>query len=910
MVLLFAFLAGAIGTIGLFAWVAKDLPDPNNLSSRTVAQTTRIYDRTGQTVLYEVHGDVKRTVVPLTKISPNIQHAVIAIEDRYFYEHKGVRITSIIRAFIMNALKMKNAQGGSTITQQFIKNSVLTTEKSYIRKIKEAILAVEMEQRFAKDTILEMYLNDSPFGSYIYGVEAASETVFGKSAAELTPSEAAVLASILKAPTYYSPYGVHTDELVTRAHMVIDQMADQGYLTADEAKTAKEDDVLARVKPKREAIIAPHFVMYVRDLMAQKFGDAEIEKGGYKIITTLDMDKQQMAEQSITQNAALLKKWGANTAALLAVNPRTGEILAMLGSADYWNEEINGRVNALLTRLQPGSSIKPMVYAAAFEKGYTPDTVLYDSETIFKNYPEDYIPHDYDGKERGPVTVREALAGSLNIPAVAMLYLTSIDRFVDFAHRLGYSTYENKSAIGLSLVLGGADVRPIEHISAFSAFAQEGMLPTVKAVLRVEDSQGNILYDVSSDPPPKKVLEPEIARQIDSILSDNAARAPIFGEKNFLTLPDRPVCAKTGTTNSYKDAWTIGFTPSLVSGVWVGIQQGGKMKQGADGSKVAAPIWNQFMQAALKGTPPENFTAPQPVVTGKAVLDGDKSARVRVKIDRASGKLATDLTPPDYVEERAYGLPHSILQFVDKDDPRGPVPADPTVDPEYPMFESAVARWAASQDIVGSVPPTENDDVHVPENFPTITLTYPADGAAVADRTFVPQYSAYARRGVAKIDFLLDDEPIGSIVPYFYGAQVTIPNRFTKGFHKLTSRALDDVGNRAEVTVTINLTADAGPLGVSWTRPIPQQMINASRDFPFMIRYHLDDPRSISLIKVSAVRLADNYVSSIGSTTSPSMNDMSMTWNTALPGSYELTIEAKLISGDTRIEKIPVLVTQ
>lgn len=910
VVLLFVFLAGSVGVIGLFAWVAKDLPDPNNLASRTVAQTTKIYDRAGKTILYEVHGDVKRTVVPLAQISPNIQHAVIAIEDRYFYEHKGVRITSIIRAFIMNALKMKSAQGGSTITQQFIKNSVLTTEKKLVRKIKEAILAVEMEQHFSKDTILEMYLNDSPFGSYIYGVEAASETMFGKSAAEVTPSEAAILASILKAPTYYSPYGIHTDELVKRSHLIIDQMAAQGYLTADETKTAKDDDVLAHIKPKREAIIAPHFVLYVRDLMAQKFGDAEIEKGGYRIITTLDMDKQKLAEEAVSQNATLLKKWGANTAAMMAVNPKTGEILAMIGSADYWDEEINGHVNALLTRLQPGSSIKPVMYAAAFEKGYTPDTVLYDVETVFKNYPEDYIPHDYDGKERGPVTVRESLAGSLNVPAVAMLYLTGIDRFVDFAHRLGYTTYENKSAIGLSLVLGGADVRPIEHITAFSAFAQEGLLPASQAVLRVEDSQGNVLYDAANAPPPKKVLEPEIARQINSILSDNAARAPIFGEHNFLTLADRPVCAKTGTTNSYKDAWTIGYTPSLVTGIWVGIQQGGKMKQGADGSKVAAPIWNQFMQAALKGTPPEQFTAPQPVVTGKPVLDGDKTARTRVKIDRASGKLATDLTPPDYVEERAYGLPHSILSFVDKDDPRGPIPADPTKDPEFPMFEAAVAKWAQTQNISGSVPPTETDDVHVPENVPTISLTYPSDGAQIADRAFTPQYSASARRGVAKIDFLMDDEPIGSILPYAYGAQVTVPNRFTKGFHKLTVRALDDVGNRADMNLTVNLTAEAGPLGVAWTKPYAQQLLSGAGDFPFLIQYRLDDPHSIRVIKVKATRLSDQNVTEIGSTSSPSMNNMSMTWKAAVLGNYELSLEATLTSGDVRTERIQVMVVQ
>lgn len=903
------FFAGTIAVIGLFAWVSKELPDPNNINQRNVPETTKIYDRTGQHILYEIHGAQKRTIVDLADMAKHVKDATIAAEDRDFYKHGGFDIRSMLRALLRDIVKRGSGplQGGSTITQQFIKKSVLSDEQTVTRKVKELILAIEIERRFTKDQILKLYLNEIPYGSVAYGVESASQTFFGKNAKDLTLSEAALLASLPKGPTYYSPYGNHRDELVARQHYILDAMASEGYVTADEAEQAKKDDVLARIQPKREPITAPHFVFYVKEQLADEYGEQMVERGGLKVITTLDVDKQKMAEDAIADHRADIEKWNANTAAMTAIDPATGDILAMVGSADYFDESINGKYNAVLGRLQPGSSIKPIVYAAAFEKGYTPSTVVEDIKTDFSTTSVPYSPNDYDGKERGFVTLKEALAGSLNIPAVKVLYLTGLDGFQDFAKRLGYTTFGDKSRFGLSLVLGGAEVHPLEHVSAFTAFAQDGVWRPTKAILKVGDKDGKILKDESEKNPGKRVFDKEIARQINDILSDNSARAYIFGEKNYLTLPDRPVAAKTGTTNDYKDAWAVGYTPSLVAGVWVGDANGGKMKAGADGSKIAAPIWNQFMRNALSGTPVEGFDAPAPVVTGKPVLDGEKSSQVTVKVDRITGKIATEFTPPEYVEERRYGVPHSILFFVDKNDPRGPVPEHPETDPQFTNWETPVAAWAEAQHVVVTPPPTEVDDVHVPENVPQITLFSPADGSTLTERSFLPSVSATSRRGVVKVEFLMDGEYIGEVVQSS-PARIAIPNHFTKGFRTLTAKAFDDVGNMAQTSVTVNLTAEPGPLGIQWSAPYSEQSI-FSGEFPFTLRFHIDDPLSIQSIRVTARDANGNSAQFIGSIDRPALPNMSMIWTTPPnPDRYWLTVEATLQSGDVRTESIPVVI--
>ncbi len=904
-------LAGSVSAVGMYAWLANELPDPDAIGTRSVAQTTRIYDRTGETILYEVHGAQKRTVVELEDVSPHVISATISAEDKHFYEHKGFSITGYLRAFYKNFRAGERTEGGSTITQQFVKNAVLTPEKTYTRKAKELVFSYEIERRFSKQEILKMYLNEIPYGPVIYGIQSAAESFFGKDARDLTISEAAMITAVSNATTYYSPYGNNTDKLIERTHWIIDQMVATESISPEEAEEAKQDDLLARIQPQKARIIAPHFVFYVREQLAKEYGEDVLDRGGLKVITSIDLEKQRIAEEAIKEHLPVITRWGGNTAGLVAIDAKNGDILTMVGSADYFDESINGNYNAMVGRLQPGSSIKPIVYAAAFEKGLAPDTVLYDVETDFSDGPNPYRPRNYSLNENGPVTIRQALAGSLNIPAVKALYIAGLKYFSDFSSRFGYTTLSDTSRFGLSLVLGGAEVVPLEHINAFSVLAQDGVYRDPRAILKVEDISGKVLFEAEKSVSGKQAVDKEIARQINDILTDNTARAWVFGESNYLTLGARPVGAKTGTTNSNKDAWAVGYTPSLVSGVWVGNASGAFMKAGADGSIVAAPIWNVFMRKALEGSPVETFPSALPVVTGKPILDGERNAQMKVRIDTVSGKLATEYTPEEYVEERGFGVPHSILFFVDPSDPRGPVPEHPENDPQFARWERAVADWVAKQglEISTDVPPTEYDDIHVPENIPSISFVSPRDAQVIMDRALSVQLNATARRGIAKVRFSLDGEQFAERA-WPLTSPVSIPNRFPRGFHTFTATVLDDVGNRASTSVTINLNAEAGPLGVEWETPVPYSSIYVS-GFPLTVRFRIDDIASIRRIRVFAREEGfQEKEYAIGTIESPSLPRMSLEWRT-LPdtvGNHTIIVRAELRNGDIKEEEISVQV--
>jgi 1A family penicillin-binding protein len=694
-----AFLAGSIGLAILFVWVGRNLPNPDNLSERMVAQSTKIYDRKGETVLYDIHGAQKRTLVKLADLPAYIPQATVALEDKKFYEHHGFDPVGFARALMNNVLHGFGSGGGSTITQQLVKNAILTSEKKLSRKIKELVLSYRIEGIFTKDEILQMYLNEIPYGSVSYGIEAAAQTFFGKSAKDLTLSETAIIVSLPQATSLYSPYGSHTDRLLVRAHYALDQMVEMGYISQEQADEAKKDDALARIIPRKENILAPHFVMYIKEILTETYGEKTVEQGGLKVITTLDLEKQLIAEKAIAnQEAANEKDWKATNAALVAIDPKTGQILAMVGSKDYFNEDIDGAVNVVTRARQPGSSFKPIVYAAAFKKGYTPTTIIYDVDTKFKTeIGEDYEPHNYNFKTFGPVTIKQALAGSLNTPAVKAIYITGVANVLDLADSMGYTTFRDRSRFGLSLVLGGGEVKLLEHASAFGVFATEGEKHKTAGILKVLDANGRTLEEWEDSK--EAVLDTEICRQITGILSDNEARAYVFGANNWLTLGERPVAAKTGTTNDFHDAWTIGFTPSLVAGVWVGNSNNDAMKAGADGSKIAAPIWNEFMRESLKTSPIETFTPALPVVTGKAVLDGYIPPRRTMIVDTRTNTPADSSTPPEYVSERVVQELHSILQYINKENPRGPTPANPADDIQYEYWEQAIRDWAIAQGI-------------------------------------------------------------------------------------------------------------------------------------------------------------------------------------------------------------------
>jgi 1A family penicillin-binding protein len=692
---LLALLTIFVAFFALFAlvgiiWISRDLPNPNQLINREVAQSTKIYDRTGTHVLYEIHGEQKRTLVSLNQIPLYAREATIAIEDKDFYKHGGFSVWAMIRTTITNVLYNRSA-GGSTLTQQFIKNAVLTNEKSVTRKIKELILAQQIEKKFSKDEILQMYLNEIPYGSNAYGIEAASQKYFGKDVKDISLAEAALLASLPQSPSRYSPYGPNKEILLGRKDYILDAMADQGYISEVERDNAKKEEL--KFQRPEASITAPHFVMYIKTLLSEKYGEKTLEQGGLKIITTIDYDKQKIADEVITEKTTNYQtKYNANNAALVAIDPKNGQVLAMVGSRDYFDDSISGQVNVATSLRQPGSSMKPIVYASLFEKGYTPDTILYDVVTNFSTDPaQSYIPHNYNLKEYGPVSLRKALAGSLNIPAVKALYLTGVKSVIELAHAMGYTSLKDDS-VGLSLVLGGGEVKLLEHTNAYSAFARDGQVSDITTILKIEDKDGKTLEEYQTNT--KNVITSQTARLINSVLSDNSARSFIFGEKNSLVLGDRPVAAKTGTTNDYHDAWAIGYTPSLVTGVWVGNTDNKQMKSGSDGSVLAAPIWKAFMSGALAGTPAETFKEPEIKKTGKAVIDGELPIIGTTPIDTRTGKTASANTPTEFVGSKNIYDNHSILYYVDKNDPLGPTPTNPENDPQFIGWESAVTEWA------------------------------------------------------------------------------------------------------------------------------------------------------------------------------------------------------------------------
>jgi len=907
-----ASLAAALAVSMALAWISHDLPDPNTLITRDIALSTKIYDRTGQHLLYEIHGEENRTLAQIKDLPAYVGQATIAVEDKTFYSHHGISWRGLLRAFVVNILRGEKIKGTSTLTQQLVKNAILTNERTYTRKLKEILLSLQIERIFTKDQILQMYLNEVPYGSTIYGIESAAHNFFGKSAKDLTLDEAALLAALPQAPDTYSPYGTgshgdNRDILIERQRYILDLMAEQGFIKKDDAEAAKKVDTLKKLVPKKIANIeAPHFVMYVRSLLIEKYGQSTMERKGFRVITTLDYTKQKIAEDEVKKGVeARGKKYNFSNAALVSLDPKTGEILAMVGSKDFFDSEHDGQVNVVLRPRQPGSSFKPIVYAASFIKGYTPDTILWDVNTTFKTDLKDYEPKNYDLKEHGPLTVRSALAGSLNIPAVKMLYLVGIGRVLDFAEQLGYSTFSDRSRFGLSLVLGGGEVKLLEHANAYAAFAAEGAQHPITAILKVEDASGHTLEEFK-EPETKQVMDRNIALQISSILSDNNARAYIFGSHNFLTLPGRPVAAKTGTTNNFHDAWTMGYTPSLVTGVWVGNNDNSEMNRGADGSIVAAPIWHGYMKRALENTTVEKFPPPPPNDANKPVLLG-KSLDTKIKIDKVTGKIATDLTPPELVEERTYREAHNILYYLDKDDPRGPAPKDPTQDPQYWNWENAVQVYVKKTNWnTTSSPPTEYDDVHTQANIPTITISSPPPNAELTSRTGEISVAVTAARRVTKVEVVSEGVLVGSKIEEPWTIPIRFPNSLERGYHDLVVTAYDDVGNKGSATVTVNLNAEQIPITVRMIEPANNSRFNAT-DFPVKMTVDIGDFGDANKVDLY-LQTSDGSTRLLGSEISPTSNFIHINWSTYPgPGTYQLfaAIEDK---GNTTHSGQPVTV--
>ena len=863
------FIVGLAVLVGAFAYIGKDIPNPGQILEREVPVSTKIYDRTGEELLYEVHGDQQRTLVALEELPAYVAQASLMAEDRNFYSHPGFDLKGILRAGLGVATGT-NRGGGSTITQQFVKNAILTNERTYTRKIKELILSYQLEQRFDKDQILEFYLNEIPYGSTAYGVEAAANIYFNKSAKDLTLAEAATLASMPQVPKYYSPFSSSYDEdrLLARRNWVLDGMEEGDHASKEEVEAAQ--DVPLEFAERKGNIKAPHFVFWVKDQLEEEYGARIVDQGGLRIVTTLDMSKQEKAEKAVAEFADQNEeRWNASNAALVAMDPKTGEVVAMVGSRDYFDDEIDGQVNVALAKRQPGSSIKPIVYAAAWDKGYTPETTLYDVSTGFVSSigtAEEYRPVNYDGEVLGPVSMRKALQGSLNIPAVKALYLAGIENAISFAENLGYSTFKDRSRFGLSFVLGGGEVILLEHVRAFAAFAREGEQPETVSILRVEDSEGNVLQEFEK-PKKKKVIKPEVARTVNNVLSDNEARTYVFGASSKLQMGDRPVAAKTGTTSDNKDAWLLGYTPSLVAGVWAGNSDATPMKDGAGGSSVAGPIWNSFMHRVLDGTPTETFRAPEPDDDDlPPILMGQAVGEVTVLIDRFTGRPANDFTPEDQVEEKTFKKHHSILHYVDKDNPRPAAraagPADPSRDPEHEGWEQGVREWVAEQEISEDALPGNGPDVS-PENRPTVYFVKPQADAVIADRMVSFDVTAAAPLGLERVDYFLGSARIASVRQAPYDLEgFALPNRFENGFYLLRAVAYDGVGNYSSAEKDINLNAPSLPLSLNWKSPRGGASFYSS-SLPLTLTAGISDPSNVSEVRFS--RLFDDESEAVSS---------------------------------------------
>lgn len=763
--------AGFLVVAGVFIYFAKDLPSPGKVNSRLVIESTKIYDRTGQHILYEVHGEEKRTLIPFRDIPDSVKYATISLEDQNFYSHHGIKIDAILRAAIKNVLNVGATQGGSTITQQFVKNSLLTSEKAFTRKIKEAILSIEIEQKFSKDEILEMYLNEIPYGSNAYGIESAAQTFFAKPARELTLDEAALLASLPQAPSRYSPYGSRTEILKGRQELALNNMVKLGYITEQQAEEAKAVDVLAKVKTKKENISAPHFVMYIKEYLESKYGFEAVEQGGLKVYTTLDWDKQKAAEKAVADQAEKnLNSWNASNASLVAIDPKTGQILAMVGSKDYFDKSIDGQVNVAIRDRQPGSSFKPYVYLTAFTKGYTPETVLFDVETNFStDEGKDYKPQNYDGNFRGPLKMKEALAQSLNIPAVKTLYLAGVKDSIMMAKKLGITGLNQPDRYGLSLVLGGGEVKLLDHVSAFATIANKGIRHEKTAILKIESSKGEVLEEYKENEG-EKIVEEKYLAMLAHVMSTNDYRAPVFGSNSPLRFDDRQVAVKTGTTNEFRDGWAMGFTPSIAVGVWAGNNDNSPMKPGADGVNVSAPIWRSFMNEALKNTAKEDFPKydkDEALKIEKPMLNGELAIKKDVKVCEIPDKkgkycLANSYCPKNETKERDFANVHNILHYVKLSDPLGSYPSDPKSDPQYKNWEKGVEKWyddnKKDKAIFGEPPKDECSQDDFSKFLPKVSLSLGKNSPTQLSISA----NVEASYGVESVKFFVDGKEIAS----------------------------------------------------------------------------------------------------------------------------------------------------
>jgi 1A family penicillin-binding protein len=791
--------------------MAFNLPSPDKVIRRE-GFSTKILDRNGK-VLYDIYSDQRRTPVTIDDIPLYLKQATIAIEDKNFYSHQGFDILGTIRG-LSRIFTRGSAQGGSTLTQQLVKNVLLTSERSIVRKIKEFILAVQIERKYSKDQILQMYLNEAPYGGNLWGVETAAETYFGKPSKDLNLIESAILAGFPQIPSKYSPYSSTPKAYIDRTTNVLRRMREDGYITKDQEEASLAELPNVKFEAKGSSFKAPHFVQYVQKILEERYGEKVVEQGGLKVTTTLDLDLQEKAQQIVADEIAKVEKQRITNGGVVVMNPSTGEILAMVGSKRFDDPNYDGQVNVTVALRQPGSSFKPFTYVTAFKEGYTPSTMLMDVPTTFpggEGLP-DYNPVNYDGKYRGPIQLRYALGNSINIPAVKVIALVGIKDVLETSYEMGINslppTDETLARVGLSLTLGGGEVRLLELTDAYSAFFNGGSKVEPVAILKVESSDGKVLEEIKPKLG-KKVLTPEQAYLINNILSDNEARKEVFGTNSLLNIPGRQIAVKTGTTNDKRDNWTVGGNPQVAVGVWVGNNDNSPMLNVASGVSGASPIWRQVLLESLKELPVVNFEVPSGIETievdsmsGKKAHDGfvsrfeifakgsepgNDDIHLNLKVCKNDGKLAT----PSDISGGNYDIKEF---FVIKEE-------DPLAKPGgVNKWQEAILTWISGQSDIRYHPPTEFCGTTNPVN---VEFSYPTDRTSDLPNTFTVKINANSTSEIAQIEFEVDGVKVRTFTGPPYEHSLTL----TDGVHKLRAKAKDKDGHESDRIIDIGVNS-------------------------------------------------------------------------------------------------------
>ncbi len=814
----FAVIAGVLFVAGLFAWYAKDLPSPDKVS-RVEGLSTVVLDRNGETV-YDIYENENRIPVKFEDMPKALKEATIAVEDKEFYKHKGLSTTGLLRAMI-NIFVFRNIQGGSTLTQQLVKNALLTTEQTIPRKMKEAVLAIQIERKYSKDEILQMYLNEIPYGGTAAGIEAASSYYFDKHAKDLTVAESVILAGLPQSPSQYSPYMNDSKAYIGRAQHVLRRMREDNYITAQQETDLKKEIENVTFASGSASLNAPHFVEYIKEQLVSKFGQKTVDAGGLRVTTTLDLPLQKAAQTIVKEEVDKVKNLKVSNGAAVVIDPKTGEILAMVGSKDYEATDASGlKFNVVTQGLrQPGSTMKPISYATALKKGYTASTLLMDVDTKYPSgdpaKPE-YNPKNYDGKYRGPMQLRYALGNSINTIAVKVLALVGVKDVLRTAYDMGITTLEptneNVSRFGLSLTLGGGEVKLLDITSAFGVFATGGLRQEPVSILKVVDSKGKVLFEhkvVSG----KRVLPADVSYIMSDILSDNGARKETFGERSYLVISGHTVAVKTGTTDDKRDNWTIGYTPSIVAGVWVGNNDNTPMNQAlASGITGAAPIWSRIMKEALKDKKDETFSKPDTVVEmeidayggGTPVSGGTTRKERYIK--------GTEPTAPSSIYQNIKISAHdgnklaSAVEIV-----RGEYQtkqfvvfkeSDPVSGDGKNRWQDGINAWLATQTDAKMKPPTET--YNSSDTF-AVSLKEPSDHARIDSNEVKVVVKATSPNGIAKIEIYVDGEKKKESGSDSFSDTVQV----SKGSYRaIKAVATDTKGNKSESSIHIGVQTD------------------------------------------------------------------------------------------------------